>query len=32
MAATVPADISKALASGGPMPAGLSTDEQNAYQ
>ena len=32
MAATVPADISKALASGGPMPAGLSADEQNAYQ
>lgn len=32
MAATVPADISKALASGGPMPAGLSTDEQNAYK
>jgi pimeloyl-ACP methyl ester carboxylesterase len=32
MAATVPANISKALASGGPMPAGLSADEQNAYQ
>jgi pimeloyl-ACP methyl ester carboxylesterase len=32
MAATVPADISKALASGGPMPAGLSADEQNAYK
>ena len=32
MAATVPADISKALASGGPMPSGLSADEQNAYQ
>ncbi len=32
MAATVPADISKALASGGPMPAGLSADEQNAYR
>jgi pimeloyl-ACP methyl ester carboxylesterase len=32
MAATVPADISKALASGGAMPAGLSADEQNAYQ
>jgi len=32
MAATVPADISKALGSGGPMPAGLSADEQNAYQ
>jgi len=30
--ATAPADISKALASGGPMPAGLSADEQNAYQ
>jgi pimeloyl-ACP methyl ester carboxylesterase len=32
MAATVPAEISKALASGGPVPAGLSADEQNAYQ
>jgi pimeloyl-ACP methyl ester carboxylesterase len=32
MPATVPADISKALASGGPMPEGLSADEQNAYQ
>jgi pimeloyl-ACP methyl ester carboxylesterase len=32
MPATVPAEISKALASGGPMPAGLSADEQNAYQ
>lgn len=32
MAATVPAEISKALASGGPMPDGLSADEQNAYQ
>ena len=32
MAATVPAYISKALSSGGPMPEGLSTDEQNAYQ
>ena len=31
MAATVPADITKALASGS-MPAGLSADEQNAYQ
>ncbi|HEY5749761.1 MAG TPA: epoxide hydrolase [Chryseolinea sp.] len=31
MAATVPAEISKALASG-VMPAGLSADEQNAYQ
>jgi len=32
MAATVPSDISKALAAGGAMPAGLSADEQNAYQ
>jgi pimeloyl-ACP methyl ester carboxylesterase len=32
MPATVPAEISKALASGGPMPAGLSPDEQNAYK
>jgi pimeloyl-ACP methyl ester carboxylesterase len=32
MAATVPAAISKALASGSPAPAGLSADEQNAYQ
>jgi pimeloyl-ACP methyl ester carboxylesterase len=32
MAATVPADISKALGSGGSMPAGLSADEQNAYK
>jgi pimeloyl-ACP methyl ester carboxylesterase len=32
MPATVPAEISKALASGGPMPAGLSADEQNAYK
>src|SRR5436190_8421805 len=32
MAATEPAEISKALASGGPMPAGLSADEQNAYK
>jgi pimeloyl-ACP methyl ester carboxylesterase len=32
MAATVPAEISKALSSGGPMPAGLSADEQKAYQ
>jgi len=31
MPATVPADISKALASG-QIPAGLSADEQNAYQ
>lgn len=32
MAATVPADITKALGSGGPMPGGLSADEQNAYR
>jgi pimeloyl-ACP methyl ester carboxylesterase len=32
MAATEPAEISKALAAGGPMPAGLSPDEQNAYK
>jgi pimeloyl-ACP methyl ester carboxylesterase len=32
MAATVPADISKALASGNAMPAGLSADEENAYR
>ncbi len=32
MASTVPADISKALAAGGPMPANLSADEQNAYK
>jgi pimeloyl-ACP methyl ester carboxylesterase len=32
MPATVPAEISKALASGGPIPAGLSAEEQNAYQ
>jgi pimeloyl-ACP methyl ester carboxylesterase len=32
MAATVPADISKALAAGGAMPSGLSADEQNAYK
>jgi len=31
MPATVPAEISKALATG-KMPAGLSTDEQNAFQ
>ncbi len=31
MAATVPADISKALAAGGPAPAGLSADEKRAY-
>lgn len=32
MPATVPADISKALSSGGAIPAGLSADEKNAYQ
>ncbi len=32
MAATVPADISKALAAGGPAPAGLSADEKRAYE
>lgn len=32
MAATVPAEITKALASGGPVPAGLSADEKKAYQ
>ncbi|SDF77605.1 epoxide hydrolase family protein [Chitinophaga filiformis] len=32
MAATVPAEITKALASGGPTPAGLSVDEKRAYQ
>jgi len=31
MPATVPADISALLASGGPAPAGLSPDEANAY-
>ncbi|MER8764685.1 MULTISPECIES: epoxide hydrolase [unclassified Mesorhizobium] len=31
MAATVPADISKALAASGPAPAGLSPDEKRAY-
>jgi pimeloyl-ACP methyl ester carboxylesterase len=31
MAATVPADISKALAMGGPPPSGLSPDERNAW-
>ena len=32
MPATVPADIAKALASGGPPPSGLSADEKNAYE
>ena len=32
MAATVPADISKALAAGSPPPAGLSPDEKRAYE
>jgi pimeloyl-ACP methyl ester carboxylesterase len=32
MAATVPPDISKALATGGPAPAGLSPDEKHAYE
>jgi pimeloyl-ACP methyl ester carboxylesterase len=31
MAATVPADVSKALSVGGPPPAGLSTDEKHAW-
>jgi pimeloyl-ACP methyl ester carboxylesterase len=31
MPATVPPDVSQALASGGPPPAGLSADEQKAY-
>ncbi len=31
MAATLPADISKALAAGAPAPAGLSADETKAY-
>ena len=31
MAATVPADVSRALAMGGPPPAGLSPDEQHAW-
>src|SRR5688572_15202590 len=30
-AGTMPAEVSKALQSGGPAPAGLSTDEQRAY-
>jgi pimeloyl-ACP methyl ester carboxylesterase len=31
MPATVPPDVSKALATGGPEPAGLSADEKKAY-
>jgi pimeloyl-ACP methyl ester carboxylesterase len=31
MAATVPADVSKALSAGGPAPAGLSADEKHAW-
>ena len=31
MAATVPADVSKALSAGGPPPAGLSAEEQHAW-
>jgi pimeloyl-ACP methyl ester carboxylesterase len=31
MAATVPADVSKALSAGGPPPAGLSADEKHAW-
>ena len=31
MPATIPPDVSKALASGGPAPPGLSAEEQNAY-
>jgi pimeloyl-ACP methyl ester carboxylesterase len=31
MAATVPSDVAKALAAGGPAPAGLSPDEERAY-
>jgi pimeloyl-ACP methyl ester carboxylesterase len=31
MAATVPADVSKALSVGGPPPAGLSVDEKHAW-
>jgi pimeloyl-ACP methyl ester carboxylesterase len=32
MPATVPADVDRALLAGGPMPAGLSADEQRAYR
>ncbi|MBS3652373.1 alpha/beta fold hydrolase [Pseudaminobacter sp. 19-2017] len=32
MPATVPADVDKALQTGGPMPSGLSADEQRAYE
>jgi pimeloyl-ACP methyl ester carboxylesterase len=32
MPATVPADVDKALASGGPAPSGLSADERHAYE
>ncbi|HTS93809.1 MAG TPA: alpha/beta fold hydrolase [Stellaceae bacterium] len=32
MAATVPPDVSKALALGGPPPAGLSPEEKHAYE
>jgi pimeloyl-ACP methyl ester carboxylesterase len=32
MPATVPADVDKALLAGGPVPSGLSADEQRAYE
>ena len=32
MPATVPPDVSKALATGGPQPSGLSADEKKAYE
>ena len=32
MPATVPADVDKALQTGGPAPSGLSADEQRAYE
>lgn len=32
MAATVPPDVSKALSAGGPAPAGLSPEEQHAWE